>query len=69
MRFHLQNPNYGCRGNTFKERTIDSKLRNWTLNNFVLQDNQIYRKRSVGANGVAYNSKYTTYNSNTLDLI
>jgi len=69
MRFHLQNPNYRYKGNTSKERTIDSKLRNWTQNGFILQDNQIYRKGGVDAKGVAYNSKYTTCNSNTLDLI
>lgn len=69
MRFHLQNPNHGCRGNDMKERQKDAKLRNWTQKHFTLEDNQIYRRGGIDSKGKAYKSKYAACDSDALEAI
>ncbi|CZR65589.1 uncharacterized protein PAC_15489 [Phialocephala subalpina] len=69
MQHHLKHPLSGARGSTKAERKVDGNLRNWTIANFELQDNQIYRKAGLDKKtGTIFKERYAACDSDALDV-
>jgi hypothetical protein len=71
MKEILRNPSIQYPRENYPDRAERAKLyslRNWTLQNFLLDDNQIYRKPET-VRGVEYNQRYAACTYDSFDLI
>jgi hypothetical protein len=71
MKDILRNPSIQYPIENYPDRAERAKLyslRNWTLQNFLLDDNQIYRKPET-VRGVEYNQRYAACIYDSFDLI
>ena len=71
MRDILRNPSIQYPKENYPDRAERAKLynlRNWTLQHFLLDDNQIYRKPE-NVRGVEYNQRYAACTYDSFDLI
>jgi hypothetical protein len=71
MRDILRNPSIQYPKENYPDRAQRAKLynlRNWTLQHFLLDDNQIYRKPE-NVRGVEYNQRYAACTYYSFDLI
>jgi hypothetical protein len=64
----LKNPSEKLQGNIPKEKATDANVRTHTLNNFELQDNQVYRK-SETIKGHLFPARYAVCIWDSFDII